>query len=303
MLQCSFFSYKGGSGRSSLLYNTMPFLANELGATNTEPIVVVDLDLDSMGLSYLLHDKAFEAKFNAINVLRHDSNTGLDSAEDDIGKHPFFVGLEPIGSMVGLPGELDKSILLLTAHSTGPDNKYMGDSNYDAKRINLDDLCKTCRIMKCKAVLFDLPAGEQLSGKKGLEQSNKIVTVMRITKQFREGTYEFLKERSLTTLENKEFLIVPNAVPNIKGTPYNEDYIEKIITEIASRTKESLTNDKGHNCNLTMCSSEQQGINEVQRFKFEELNLFKEQKEGCELSQDEVKAMDSYKKFAKELAK
>lgn len=302
MLQCSFFSYKGGSGRSSLLYNTMPFLASELGATNTEPIIIADLDLDSMGLSYLLHDKSFEAKFNAINVLRNDSCTGLDSEEDDIGKHPFFAGLEPIGSMVGLPGELDKSILLLTAHSTGPDNKYMGDSNYDAKNIKLDAFCKKCSRMKCKAVIFDLPAGEQLSGKIALEKSNKIVTVMRITKQFREGTYEFLKERSLT-LSNRDFIIVPNAVPNVKGTPYKEDYVERIIGEIATRTKESLTNDKGNNCNHIMCSKEQQGINEVQRFKFEELNLLKEQKEGCELTQDEVKAMESYKKLAKELAK
>lgn len=304
MLQCSFFSYKGGSGRTSLLYNTLPFLADELKATNTEPIVVVDLDLDSMGLSYLLHDKTFEAKFNSIDVLKQHSNTGLDSEEDDISKHPFFVGLESIGRMVGLPGELDKSILLLTAQPTGEDNQYMGDGygNYDAKNISLDDLEKKCRQMKCKSLIFDLPAGAQLSGKKGLEKSDKIVTVMRITNQFREGTYEFLRKIS-GEHSDKEFLIVPNAVPSTKGTPYKDEFVEKIISEIASRTKDSLTNENDNICNLTMCNSEQQGINEVQRFKFEELNLLKEEKVSGELSADEIRAMDTYKKLAKELSK
>ena len=47
MKKITFFSFKGGSGRTSLLYNTLPFLANELKASPEEPIVVIDLDIDS----------------------------------------------------------------------------------------------------------------------------------------------------------------------------------------------------------------------------------------------------------------
>ena len=54
MKTISFFSYKGGAGRSSILYNTISFLAKELNATSEHPIVVMDLDIDSKGLSYLL---------------------------------------------------------------------------------------------------------------------------------------------------------------------------------------------------------------------------------------------------------
>ena len=44
MLQVSFFSYKGGAGRTSMLFNTASYLADELGATPDEPIVIIDLD-------------------------------------------------------------------------------------------------------------------------------------------------------------------------------------------------------------------------------------------------------------------
>ena len=50
----SFFSYKGGAGRTSLLLNTLPLIAKELNASADEPIVVADLDIDSKGLSFLL---------------------------------------------------------------------------------------------------------------------------------------------------------------------------------------------------------------------------------------------------------
>ena len=45
----SFNSYKGGACRTTTCYNTLPFLAKELGATSQQPILVFDVDLDSMG--------------------------------------------------------------------------------------------------------------------------------------------------------------------------------------------------------------------------------------------------------------
>ena len=67
MVNISFFSYKGGAGRTSLLFNTLPFLAENLRATEKEPIVVIDLHLDSNGLSYIV-EKA--SRINSIQVLR-----------------------------------------------------------------------------------------------------------------------------------------------------------------------------------------------------------------------------------------
>ena len=51
----SYFSYKGGAGRSTLAYNTIPILAKyHLHPTKDHPIIIIDTDLDSCGMSYLL---------------------------------------------------------------------------------------------------------------------------------------------------------------------------------------------------------------------------------------------------------
>ena len=54
MKKIAYFSYKGGAGRSSLAYNTIPLLADALNATAENPIVLIDLDVDSAGLTFLL---------------------------------------------------------------------------------------------------------------------------------------------------------------------------------------------------------------------------------------------------------
>lgn len=69
MKKITFFSFKGGSGRTSLLYNTLPFLANELKASPEEPIVVIDLDIDSKGLSLLFEGASFP---NTIQLLQEN---------------------------------------------------------------------------------------------------------------------------------------------------------------------------------------------------------------------------------------
>ena len=51
----SYFSYKGGAGRSTLAYNTIPLLANNhFRPTKESPMIILDMDIDSCGMSYLL---------------------------------------------------------------------------------------------------------------------------------------------------------------------------------------------------------------------------------------------------------
>lgn len=299
MINCSFFSYKGGAGRTSLLYNVLPYLVESMGATPKEPIIVVDFDIDSKGLSYLLHNPAFPAPFNCIQVLRQDDSVNLDMDEDDIGKHTFFAGLEPVGAKIGLDRSLDRSVLFLTAHSTSKDNKYLGNlSNFDADNVSLRDFNQLCFDMGCKSIVMDCPAGFQLTGMKALGISQKIVTTMRITKQFRIGTYDFLSEKS-KEYTGKEFIIVPNVVPKPENTGYE---VSPIINEIASRTKETISDT--NKCNLSMLTDGHLGINEVKVFKFEELNLkYEEVENGHKYTEDELEAIDSYKYLAKELSK
>ena len=69
MKTISFFSYKGGAGRSTLAYNIIPILAAEhIQPTAESPIIVVDTDVDSCGMSYLV--KA-EKEVTETNCIQH----------------------------------------------------------------------------------------------------------------------------------------------------------------------------------------------------------------------------------------
>ncbi len=293
MLRVSFFSYKGGAGRTSLLFNTLPFLAKELNASENEPIIVLDLDLDSKGLSYLLLNK--ESGINSIQVLRGDRAISLRHASN-IKNHPFFSQLSPIGEDVGLPGELNRSILFVSAHPK-EGAEYLGENdNYDAERSSLKTVSKLCQDYNCKAIVMDTPAGSQLSGVTALRESNKIVSVMRITNQFRLGTYEFLKQKA-QDLQNKEVIVVPNAVPDFSGTGFD---MHRMFNDIITKTTAALADSTNRvNCSLLMDGNK--GINEVNLFKFREENLLK-LSEIRDLCEDELKATEMYKLLAKELA-
>lgn len=294
MINISFFSYKGGSGRTSLLYNTLPFLAKELNATNQEPIIVVDLDIDSKGMSYLVNENS---KINAIQVLKGDSGAICGRIRDvKIEEHPFFKALVPMGALVGLDRSLNRSILFVSANATNEDNKFLDNTNnFDPARAGLESLNSLCNSFKCKAIVMDTPAGGQLAGNLALRITSKIVTVMRITKQFRKGTYEFLKEKSAKVF-NKEFILVPNAVPNCEDTIYS---MNNIMQGIRQDAIEHVQNNK---LNLNMINDNINGVNEVKQFKFEEKNLNFEAITRT-LVEDEEKAVERYKLLAKELAK
>lgn len=51
----TFYSYKGGSGRSTTLINTAKHLAEKLKVSKEHPILLVDADLESAGLTYFFH--------------------------------------------------------------------------------------------------------------------------------------------------------------------------------------------------------------------------------------------------------
>lgn len=293
MLKVSFFSYKGGAGRTSLLFNTLPFLAQKLNATENEPIIVLDLDLDSKGLSYLLPNK--ESGINSIQVLRGDRAVSLRHASN-IKNHPFFSQLSPIGEDVGLPEKDDRSILFVSAHAK-EGAEFLGEyDNYDSERSSLRTLSKLCQDYSCKAIVMDTPAGSQLSGITALKESNKIVSVMRITNQFRLGTYEFFKQKG-QDIQNKEIVIVPNAVPDFSGSGLD---MNLTLNDIVVKTKSALANSTNR-VNCSLLTNNNKGINEVNLFKFREESLTRTSKIR-DLYEDELEAIRMYELLAEELA-
>lgn len=294
MLQLSFFSYKGGSGRSSLAYNTLPLIAEELGATEDEPIIVLDLDIDSAGLTLLFSDEV-ETKINGLSVFTvlNEKIPGSSLTPDDrpLVMHPFFSRLVPIGKSLGINGpNKNKSVLFLPAQQGYALEN--AEHNYNSSGNPLQELVDLCHEYNCKAIIFDTPAGDQLTAQWSLDCSTKIAVCMRITYQFRSGTSRFLKQIS-NKYSNKDFIIVPNAVPvdeiMIEGVPFNYTMAKN---DIIRRIENQLANNR---VDFGMLEGDNFGIPEVKSFKVQENILYKFQK----MSPDEEKALESYSRFVK----
>ena len=62
---CTFYSYKGGSGRTTTLLNTTKHLTDVLNVTKEHPILLIDADLESAGLTYFFNcSKKFTSRFS-----------------------------------------------------------------------------------------------------------------------------------------------------------------------------------------------------------------------------------------------
>ncbi len=67
----AFYSYKGGSGRTTTLLNTVKYLINDLGASPSKPILLVDADLESAGMTYYFEcEKRFTDELNTNNMMK-----------------------------------------------------------------------------------------------------------------------------------------------------------------------------------------------------------------------------------------
>lgn len=290
MKKIAYFSYKGGAGRSSLAYNTIPILADELDATAEQPIILLDLDVDSAGLTFLLNvqDNGYYVQDIVNGRVPGSTRTPEDTP---LNEHPFFSKLVPVGRKLGLSIAKNNNILFLPV-KTGLNMEF----SYDKPENYLRDVEKLCRKYKCKALLLDTPTGDQLTANWSLEVAKDILTTMKITHQFRKGTIDFLKRKDKEYNE-KNFILVPNCVPTedieIDGIKYNYDAVRQdIISKATEVMKQNYINTK-------MLEDGCFGIPEVKRFKLEEGILYKLDA----FTEDEQKAYDMYNKVVKLLIK
>ena len=67
----TYFSYKGGAGRSTTCFNTLPFLVEESEAYKNAPILLLDMDVESAGMTYLLNQQdVFKDKYDVKELLK-----------------------------------------------------------------------------------------------------------------------------------------------------------------------------------------------------------------------------------------
>ena len=296
MSECKFiscFSYKGGAGRSTLAINVVPFLAEMLGATKEHPFVLVDMDIDSCGLTYLFNlDKNERVPTDCVQRWLHPKFTQMPNVDeddeiDDATEHAMFRRLFPVGNFFGF--EDDRAILCLPANHGDTMGK---DTNYDAPPSHhLNAFKSMCRDVAC-GVLFDSAVGNQLTANWSNHCANYIMCCMRPTKQFRDGTNHFFDKYDETT-RGKKIIIIPNVVPTdeleLDGKHYPDYAKNSIIENFSDNTS------KGNNTYyLDLLEGEKFGVPKIDRFMWHEGVL----KTAKNLNEMEKMALDRYRDIA-----
>lgn len=289
MKTITFYSYKGGAGRSSTTLNTLPYLVQSMNATARNPILVLDMDLDSAGMTYLLGlDAHFKGNFDVKKFLMAEESWS-EAAAPTLEQHEFYQKLMPVGEILGVE---NKAVMFL-----GVDDRMQIDNNQmdGTKEGVFNKLNRFCRKNGIKAVVLDSSAGDQFSAVLSTGAANDIVCCMRPTMQFRIGTFSYL-HRLADKTSDKRIIILPTVVPAdraIDGELQREKAISNITERVDDLTFDSVCMD--------FVTEDCFGINEVERFKWKEGVLFKIG-QTASLSPDEEEATKRYRKLARVLA-
>lgn len=311
MKTIAFFSYKGGAGRSTLAYNIIPILAEEYYKPTADcPIIVVDMDIDSCGMSYLLEVETAVTDKNNVQYLL---GNGCDKVRvRNIKDHPFLKNLIPVGNAYGY--EDNDAILLLPAKD-GLNIRENTTSNYSDGGSPLTrsfqsflDVCDN--FFDIPLVIIDSAVGNQATANVSIEVSDSIVCCMKPTIQFVNGTKRYLcglegikydneKSDEAEKLRNislgKNIIVVPNVVPQnpltINGLEYPGFAVENVKRDFKKFFKDE---ERNHNYYFDMLEGEIFGIPAIERFMWREDRLYK----NTSLTDFEKTVLGRYKKLA-----
>ena len=290
MKTITFYSYKGGAGRSSTTLNTLPYLVQCFRASAKAPILVLDMDLDSAGMTYLLGKEAyFKDRYDVKSFLMSEVNWS-EAPAASLDEHEFYQKLVPVGEMLGVE---NGAVMFLGVDDAKPvDNNQM-----DGTKENVfTKLNRFCRKNGLKAVVIDSSAGDQFSAVLSTGAANDIVCCMRPTMQFRIGTFNYL-HRLAAKNADKRVVLLPTVVPITDSVIDGEKQRVKAIDNITARVEDLDIDDV---C-MDFINEETFGINEVQRFKWKEGVLYKIAL-SADLAEDEKEASKRYKKLAEILS-
>ncbi len=303
----TFFSYKGGAGRSTLAYNTIPILAKKhYNPTKESPMIVIDMDIDSCGMSYLLGANKYVTPENSIQSFLHDSKEARMQARS-IQEHPLLNKLCPVGHAFGYH---DNDAILLFPAMDGQlidentQSNYSDNGNPYAEAFR--SFQKLCRGFDVPAIVIDSAVGNNATANISNAAANTIVCCMRPTTQFVNGTYRYLyglendKFNDISiqkkTFRNKDIIIVPNVIPQtqitINGNFYPNTAITKIISDFSYFKDDELAN----RYHFEMLETDEFGIPAVDKFMWCE-DILCRQDEGT-LNANEKTALERYNKLA-----
>lgn len=289
----TFFSYKGGAGRSTTCLNTLPLLAEASGANTNAPILLLDMDIESAGMTYLLGmQDVFRNQFDVKELIKGEENWPQNSVGNSIVDHPLYKHFKPVGNKLGL--ENDSSVMFLGVDdgSTSLDRAAI-DGAVDAVLTKFRHFCVNNKV---RIVVSDSAAGDQFSARLAVEIADKLVFCMRPTIQFRIGTFNYLGRMNMrvgTLGYDTDIILLPTVVPvdsEIDGVPQLSAAAEDVAKRVAALR------------NLRICTDfidkDNFGINEIRRFKWKEGILYDLQNSAT-LTDDETTALTRYRKLAR----
>jgi cellulose biosynthesis protein BcsQ len=303
MLKVSFYSYKGGSGRSTTAWNTIQQLAEIMKPTKEHPFVIVDADTQSAGATFLFGaEEEFTSEDQYLSVQKRmiDEPGNYGGGTDLDAKKTFFGTMWPIGGFFGKAASDNESVLLIGANvdkdSVSASNAAADGKNEKIARSQMENFRKgitvACRRYGAKALFFDTPSGSQFLARMSVQQSDVVVCCMRPTRQFRTGTFGQLKqflEWDAANDKQRKYIITPTAVcvdkeQKIDSKEYPQTGYDEIKKQFAAEKLKKYGLEKAFEDSIVfdMLELESQadcensvekifGIPEVKRFKwFEE---------------------------------
>ena len=295
----TFFSYKGGSGRSTTCFNTIPFLAKRLQASREFPILLIDMDIESAGMTYLLkkQDK-FAGKEDVKSIIRNELRWSTGRCPV-LSEHPFYKYLVPAGNVFGLDD--DYAVMFLgvddkTAQLSHSD--IVGDAN-----MAMSNIIEFATNNLFRAVVMDSAAGDQLSANLAINCSDNLVVCMKMTSQFRVGTFNYLNRFALKNSDvasSIDIILLPTVVPP-NAIIDGEAQFELSMKDISNRIEDIESNFDINIVRTFVNNPQKFGINEVIRFKWKEDVLFRISK-NASLTDDEERAYHQYDKLSEAIS-
>jgi len=263
MLKVSFYSYKGGSGRSTTAWNTIQQLVKIMDPTPEHPFVIVDTDVQSAGATFLFDaENLFKSENPYWSVQKYmieKPDEDYEGANDTV-KKKFFGRMFPIGTRFGLPDEKSRAVLLIGAN-VDKDSKSNSEADITGKggekspqmdnfRNGIIFACEDCGV---KALFFDTPSGSQFLAKMSVQKSDITVCCMRPTSQFRTGTHgqliHFLQfDIGQGSVGKRKYILTPTAVcvdkdQNINSKDYPETAHKVIKDQFSAEKLEKVGDD------------------------------------------------------------
>ena len=251
------------------------------------------MDIESAGMTYLLNKQdAFKGK-NDVKILLKNQESWSANKYCELEDHPFYQWLVPVGNQLGLDD--DYAVMFLGVDDS---SAQLNRSDVEGKLEEvMNKFRRFAQNYHCKGIIMDSAAGDQFSARLAVDHADKIVFCMKMTHQFRIGTFNYLNKLGIrlgSASDEKEIILLPTVVPAdavIDGASQMQTSIDDISARLESLTRLEVRDD-------FVSSSDMFGINEVMRFKWKESVLFK-LRNNADLAPDEQTALTRYRKLAR----